>query len=1376
MKALKIIFLIVLIFKVTNCEEKQVFYRCGVDDQKIKPIPIENVVHIKDDDRRLDDTDEFKNFNIYLDLINIKKDIEKFHLQQYESLFIDSLNKAVETLESLLKVKKLKRGFIFKDEDIESIKIPYWNKSMIGTNAIGNSKTLGIDLFIFGRFDDQMDELTLASAGPRYMDPSTLQPIVGVVNINTRVNYTKLKSKEYFQSIIIHEFTHILGFLESYFNDLHFIYNKTDEFGVVRYYIKSPKVLEVAKKYFDCQDIYGVELEESGGSGTVASHWEARILLGDYMNGVVYPEEQVISEFTLALLEDTGYYKPNYYTGGLMRYGKHKGCEFIKNRCVNSTHEINPKFENEFYDSILSPDLKDASCTSGRQSRTYYAWWLYSNLPAYYQYFSDPRYGGFSPADFCPVSMSLGEENENAYYTGHCSSKGNGGYGTGIIYRVNETTHNVTHYITRTKLYYYTSETLKDITGETYSDHSFCYQSSLIRNDFNFSSDIVRAICYESFCSNQSLTIKINNDYILCPRAGGKIEIEGYKGFFLCPDYNLICSGTVMCNDMFDCVDKKSKLKEDTYYYDYTIKTSQNVEDAELSDPDNKNNYELSDDGICPKNCKHCYENKRCIKCRDNFYFVGSKESQEISCLSEQELSKGYYRQNNIYYSCIPNCDLCSDSKYCFNCSVGYDYINNKCIKRIEHCYEYDDDGFCKFCENNYAFKENDRTFCFNKEESFNNYYTKDKGISYYPCQNNITSCSKCDYDTNQNIVICNLCSLNYSLYEYENRCIFMPILDATFYYLDNAQTRINKCSNAIQNCNECQNSNYCTKCKNHYFMINNDTNVCVNDSKIELDYYYLNNEKTTYYSCNNNLYQDVVNCKKCSSKRTCTLCQDNYTFINGDKSKCIEKNSLKQNYIQDPFDISNYIRCENRFNNCISCNNSMCFECTKEYIFINEDYSNCILKSSINLDYYITNDNKTYLSCKEEKYKNLEQCKDIISENPKETTINITNETINEPINEGINKTINITINKTINEPTYEVTNKIINELTNEVANESTNKTTNKTINETAIETPTKTTNLIINDKEPLFEIFILQVQIINKILKIFLTVSKKIEKGFHLKFSIDLYRKNKARNLEESYTTQEVDLYLSNDNEIESGNIASLSSEEIFDDSDRVVIKNEKNNEYEMKVLNNDDKFLDSQENKIMIQNKQIMDFSEEGIDPTINEYNIESSSKGCQFDLISDKQINENIKKITLIFSEKNNKKNNVNAECTLSSDNGNKIPCFLQPEVENKNYVLEDYKGYNENNLFYINQDKDETRFELNCHDEKPESKWFKTSTIIIIASAVVAVIILISACVCCCKKKKIENIPDSTFRRINYQGNPFNISSSARRVKLSNNYN
>ena len=34
-----------------------------------------------------------------------------------------------------------------------------------------------------------------------------------------------------------------------------------------------------------------------------------------------------------------------------MRFGKNKGCAFIKDKCVNN-YEINPEFENEFFDSI----------------------------------------------------------------------------------------------------------------------------------------------------------------------------------------------------------------------------------------------------------------------------------------------------------------------------------------------------------------------------------------------------------------------------------------------------------------------------------------------------------------------------------------------------------------------------------------------------------------------------------------------------------------------------------------------------------------------------------------------------------------------------------------------------------------------------------------------------------------------------------------------------------------------------------------------------------------------------------------------------------------------------------------------------------------
>ena len=200
MKIIKFIFIITITFQKIKSEENQnqTFYRCGVDDDKTIPLPAKNFVKIDKDKRKLDNSDDnFKDFHIYLDLINIKKDIKKFHLEQYEELFINSLNKVVSTLESLLKVKRLENRYTFSDEQITNLYIEDWNKTMIGTNAIGDTYTLGIDLFIFGRFDDEMENTTLANAGARYMVEETGQPLIGVVNININVNYSKINSQEY---------------------------------------------------------------------------------------------------------------------------------------------------------------------------------------------------------------------------------------------------------------------------------------------------------------------------------------------------------------------------------------------------------------------------------------------------------------------------------------------------------------------------------------------------------------------------------------------------------------------------------------------------------------------------------------------------------------------------------------------------------------------------------------------------------------------------------------------------------------------------------------------------------------------------------------------------------------------------------------------------------------------------------------------------------------------------------------------------------------------------------------------------------------------------------------------------------------------------
>ena len=60
------------IFQLCNCKEKQFLYRCGTDDEDIKPLPAANFIPINKDNRKLDN-EEFKDFHIHLDLLNIKR-------------------------------------------------------------------------------------------------------------------------------------------------------------------------------------------------------------------------------------------------------------------------------------------------------------------------------------------------------------------------------------------------------------------------------------------------------------------------------------------------------------------------------------------------------------------------------------------------------------------------------------------------------------------------------------------------------------------------------------------------------------------------------------------------------------------------------------------------------------------------------------------------------------------------------------------------------------------------------------------------------------------------------------------------------------------------------------------------------------------------------------------------------------------------------------------------------------------------------------------------------------------------------------------------------------------------------------------------------
>ena len=148
----------------------------------------------------------------------------------------------------------------------------------------------------------------------------------------------------------------------------------------------------------------GLELENQGGDGTAGSHWEMRLMLGDNMVGESY-DDVLLSDMTLALFEDSGWYQTNRYTGGLFRHGKNAGCDFINKKCVISEKT---NFPNDF-----CTENNAYTCTSNRLSKgTCSLSAAPANLDANYKYFASGLVGRTN-TDFCPISES---PNSDSYH------------------------------------------------------------------------------------------------------------------------------------------------------------------------------------------------------------------------------------------------------------------------------------------------------------------------------------------------------------------------------------------------------------------------------------------------------------------------------------------------------------------------------------------------------------------------------------------------------------------------------------------------------------------------------------------------------------------------------------------------------------------------------------------------------------------------------------------------------------------------------------------------------------------------------------------------------------------------------------------------
>jgi len=183
-----------------------------------------------------------------------------------------------------------------------------------------------------------------------YLASGTKRPLVA----RTRINRNQMPMPkgnvllhEKNMYVMMHEVMHALGFSTSQFkNYIDSNGNRRSGHvksvkigGITRTVVDVPPLTERLRKHYGCSTLQGAVLENGGGSGTASSHFERKFFVYEHMaSGSIHGRR--ITELSLAMLEGSGWYLPNYSYAEPFAYGKGQGCGFITGTCSSSSSKF----------------------------------------------------------------------------------------------------------------------------------------------------------------------------------------------------------------------------------------------------------------------------------------------------------------------------------------------------------------------------------------------------------------------------------------------------------------------------------------------------------------------------------------------------------------------------------------------------------------------------------------------------------------------------------------------------------------------------------------------------------------------------------------------------------------------------------------------------------------------------------------------------------------------------------------------------------------------------------------------------------------------------------------------------------------------------
>jgi len=168
-----------------------------------------------------------------------------------------------------------------------------------------------------------------------------------MINRNMLPQTTDVLVHEKNMYTLMHEMMHAFGFSAYLYNNFldengrkrtgHI--KKVSIAGSTRTVIDVPPLTEKLRNFYGCSTLQGVILENGGGSDTTASHLERKFFLYEAMaSGSIFGRR--FSEFSLSLLEGSGWFVPDYSYAEPFYYGKGQGCSFITGKCSSTSSQF----------------------------------------------------------------------------------------------------------------------------------------------------------------------------------------------------------------------------------------------------------------------------------------------------------------------------------------------------------------------------------------------------------------------------------------------------------------------------------------------------------------------------------------------------------------------------------------------------------------------------------------------------------------------------------------------------------------------------------------------------------------------------------------------------------------------------------------------------------------------------------------------------------------------------------------------------------------------------------------------------------------------------------------------------------------------------